>query len=130
MTPKASPPGFASHPPQWTEFPMSGYELLAAVQSGHSGGQRPSTLRPVYRRFETLNHRMLLHLQDELSELEGQLRQIDVAATAQRKTPNGIFPEARRIDNITNGDVTRRKMEILGGVGFKLEQYSEFLSIP
>ena len=39
----------------------------------------PPFLAPIYRKFETLTHRMLLYLQDEISELESQLSELDAA---------------------------------------------------
>ena len=39
----------------------------------------PPFLAPIYRKFETLTHRMLLYLQDEICELESQLAELDDA---------------------------------------------------
>ena len=54
---------------------MIGYELLAHKLSELKKGSKADSVVPAYRKFEQLNHRVLLHLQDEISELEEELRQ-------------------------------------------------------
>ena len=52
------------------ESPKSGYNLLASNIS--SSGDL--ALTPIYRKFERLNNRVLLHLQDEIMGLENYRR--------------------------------------------------------
>jgi hypothetical protein len=103
---------------------MSGYQLVAAKLSGTIGGP-PVT--PIYRRFEALNHRLLLYLQDELCELEARLREMDAADTQTRWFPGGIAPASRRKESLVPADQAYKKTEVLGQIGWKLAQYSEFV---
>ena len=100
--------------------PPTGHELLAKHLTGRSGG-----LKPMYRRFEALNHRLLLHLQDEICELEEQLNTLDAADTQERLFPGGVHPASRRPDNVTNNDIHFRRTNVLGDIGYKLATYSE-----
>lgn len=100
-----------------------GYDLLAQQYSGPS-----STIKPVYRKFEYLNHRILLHLQDELSELEEQLHSIDeaVARYNQAICPPGVErPASRRLEAYYGSEIHHRRTQILGLVFTKLEQYNK-----
>lgn len=102
---------------------MSGYELLATkLSAGNVRVGSGSVLKPMYRRFETLNHRLLLHLQDELAELEEQLRRIDAAGTQARRVQNYIFPASRRQET---AELQWHRTDTLGKIGFKLNQYSK-----
>ena len=105
--------------------PLTGYELVASKLSATSMHRCGSPIRPIYRRFETLNHRILLHLQDEICELEDQLRHIDIADTQNRRLPNGILPASRRGESVSGSELHWHKTDILGKIGFKLEQYSK-----
>lgn len=90
-----------------------------------AAGHEPA-LKPIYRRFEALNHRLLLHLQDELSELEEQLHRLDTADTQTRRLQNCILPASRRAEYLAGGELQWHRTDILGKIGFKLGQYSEF----
>lgn len=128
LTPRASNFGHVKHLPRAEKLPLSGYELLASRLStaGAPAADAPvePQLKPIYRRFEPLNHRLLLHLQDELCELEEQLHRLDTADTQNRRLQNGILPASRRADSQTPGELQWHKTDILGKIGFKLEQYS------
>lgn len=89
------------------------------------GADRYANLKPIYRRFEALNHRMLLHLQDELSELEEQLHRLDTTDTQTRRMQSRILPASRRAEHQTGGELQWHKSDILGKIGFKLGQYSK-----
>jgi hypothetical protein len=116
--------GHVKHLPRAEKLPLTGYELLASkLSAGSPGG---STIKPIYRRFEALNHRLLLHLQDELSELEEQLHRLDTADTQRRRAQEGILPASRRSEYLAGGELQWHKADILGKIGFKLGQYSEF----
>jgi hypothetical protein len=118
---------------------MTGYELLSAKLStsdpwtnrrGSSDSSRSEegpTIKPIYRRFEALNHRLLLHLQDELNELEEQLHRLDTADTQTRRLQNCILPASRRAESMAGGELQWRKTDTLGKIGFKLGQYSKQL---
>ncbi|XXH02065.1 hypothetical protein Hte_008430 [Hypoxylon texense] len=105
--------------PRPERVPLTGYQLLASRLSE----TRDRFIRPMYRRFETLNHRLLLYLQDEICELEEQLRQLDAADTQNRRLPNCIFPESRRAESMAGGELHWRRTDVLGKIGFRLEQY-------
>ncbi|KAI0404670.1 hypothetical protein F4802DRAFT_216338 [Xylaria palmicola] len=128
LTPRASNQRFVKHVPRTEKLPLTGYELLASRLSATSAGGGGFSLRPIYRRFETLNHRILLHLQDEISELEEQLRRLDTTDTQNRRLPNGILPASRRTEYMPAGDLQWHKTDVLGKIGFKLEQYNRVLS--
>lgn len=94
--------------------------------SGSAGMQTPQfPIMPLYRKFEALNHRILLHLQDELSELEEQLHRLDTADTQTRRLQNSILPASRRAEVLTGGELQWHKADVLGKIGYKLGQYSE-----
>lgn len=82
-------------------------------------------IQPIYRRFKAMNHRLLLHLQDELSELEEQLHRLDTADTQTRRLQNRILPASRRAEALAGGELQSHKAEILAKIGFKLSQYSK-----
>ncbi|KIH93890.1 hypothetical protein SPBR_05653 [Sporothrix brasiliensis 5110] len=97
--------------------------------SGSTGVQTPHfSIKPLYRKFEALNHRILLHLQDELSELEEQLHRLDTADTQTRRLQNSILPASRRAEVLTGGELQWHKTDVLGKIGYKLGQYNHVLS--
>jgi hypothetical protein len=106
--------------------PVTGYELLASKLSDHSGSDTvvEERIKPMYRKFEALNHRLLLHLQDEISELEEQLHRVDAADTEARRTYHEILPASRRAAAEMGGELQWHKIDILGRIGYKLAQYS------
>lgn len=110
---------------------LSGYDLLAQQLSD---GQ----IQPIYRRFDWLQHRTLLNIQDELAELEGELKQLDYQDSefrlAARRSQGRIIPASRRLDwqfQSTAG-LCARRVEILARAQSKLKQYStcHYLSHP
>jgi len=105
--------------PRAEKLPVTGYELLASQLSSH-------TVKPMYRKFEALNHRLLLHLQDEISELEEQLHRLDNADTQTRRTAAHIIPASRRAAAAAGGELQWHKTDVLGRIGYKLAQYSMF----
>ncbi|KAK4446589.1 hypothetical protein QBC34DRAFT_304921 [Podospora aff. communis PSN243] len=144
LQPRIAAPGqgHAKHLPRAEKLPMSGYELLAAKLSSSEKtrsrrrGSVKSTLtddgeapiKPIYRRFEALNHRLLLHLQDELSELEEQLHRLDTTDTQTRRLANCILPASRRAEFMAGGELQWHKTDILGKIGFKLGHYNQVLT--
>ncbi|KAI2631519.1 hypothetical protein GGS26DRAFT_97612 [Hypomontagnella submonticulosa] len=115
-------------PPRPERLPLTGYQLLASRISTSSSNHAEPALRPIYRRFETLNHRLLLYLQDEICELEEQLHRLDAADTQARRLPNCFFPASRRAECMAGGELHWHKTDLLGKIAFKLEQYNRILS--
>ncbi|TVY59350.1 hypothetical protein LCER1_G000738 [Lachnellula cervina] len=111
--------------PRAEKLPVTGYELLASRLSSHTDGGK---IKPMYRKFEALNHRLLLHLQDEISELEEQLHRLDTADTQTRRTERQIIPASRRAAAAAGGELQWHKTDILGRIGYKLAQYNQALA--
>lgn len=87
--------------PDYTKTTLAGYELMAAhlVLAPHSSNTeakdfatREPQLTPLYRKFSHLHHRILLQIQDELSEMEAQLRVYDEIAAQTYTTPPASPP--------------------------------------
>lgn len=104
----------------------SNVSLLSASATGtEEESSTTTTIKPIYRRFEALNHRLLLHLQDELSELEEQLHRLDTADTQTRRLQSSILPASRRAEYLAGGELQWHKTDILSKIGYKLGQYSK-----
>ena len=102
----------------------TGYdELAAAIDS-----RGDAFLRPIYRKFETLNHRILLYLQDEISEMEEELRELDLAITHEEEIL-GITHASRRAEAKLPSQLQWRRLELLNRSYTKVEQYSTSLSL-
>ncbi|KAL9624496.1 MAG: hypothetical protein Q9160_001160 [Pyrenula sp. 1 TL-2023] len=105
---------------------LSGYDLLA-----HQLSERE--IQPMYRRFDWLQHRNLLQLQDELDELEEELKRLDHDDArfrlAQSSTHGQDIPASRRIDCQWQSTVELcgRRVEILAIIQVKLKQYNKML---
>ena len=123
ISPHDIPP--APDPPDPTEKTVTGYEQLAQELA-----TAESSIKPMYRRFNYLNHRILLHLQDELCELEEQLRNFDeVVARVEPDLPNGQkAPASRRREAAHGLEIHRQRTFILGRIAAKTKQYNENLS--
>ena len=106
---------------------VKGYESVAEKLS-KSDSSQPGAVKPLYRRFKQLNHRILLHLQDEIAELEEELRALDeaIAQTTEFFLPEGqsVPPASRRIDARYGSDLHYQRTQILGKVFVKMQQYS------
>ncbi|KAJ5918872.1 hypothetical protein N7454_010016 [Penicillium verhagenii] len=112
----------------------SGYELMASHLT-HSATDDKGAFPPLYRRFEKLNHRVLLHLQDEISQMEEDLQLLDEYEHLQRiaiaeKEGNKPLPAARRIDIQTQSysELHYRRMDLMAALIQKTEQYNNALS--
>ncbi|KAJ0163582.1 hypothetical protein CTA2_2754 [Colletotrichum tanaceti] len=120
------------HLPRAEILPLTGYELMASKLCAPSTAANSDpdrlAIKPIYRRFEALNHRLLLHLQDELAELEEQLHRIDTADTQTRRMQNCFLPASRRQDALTAGELQWHKTDVLGRIGYKISQYNQVLS--
>ncbi|KAK6213231.1 hypothetical protein QIS74_09233 [Colletotrichum tabaci] len=120
------------HLPRAEKLPLTGYELMASKLCTPSTAADADSdrlaIKPIYRRFEALNHRLLLHLQDELAELEEQLHRLDTADTQTRRMQNCFLPASRRQDALTAGELQWHKTDVLGRIGYKISQYNQVLS--
>jgi len=104
---------------------MTGYQTVATAITDPS---KPG--KPIYRKFDDLNHRVLLHLQDELAELEESLRQLD--RRIARETPidsNGKpLASSRRAEAWAPSDHPHyHRRYLLGSIYVKTEQYNKAL---
>ena len=117
---RGTPHSQTGKPPRQTK---SGYdELAAAIDS-----RGDAFLRPIYRKFETLNHRILLYLQDEISEMEEELRELDLAVTHEEEML-GNTHASRRAEAKLPSQLQWRRLELLNRSYTKVEQYSTSLS--
>ncbi|KAH3919902.1 hypothetical protein HBI56_032450 [Parastagonospora nodorum] len=141
------PPPFQQHPGQPPQYqahvPASditrttavGYELLANKLS-ETPKKTSKFLRkggnvvPIYRKFEHLNHRVLLHLQDEVCEMEEELRYLDesINQISPRNETGHAFPASRRGDARYGSDLHYKRTELLGRIFQKLGQYNQALT--
>ncbi|KAL1632111.1 hypothetical protein SLS56_004000 [Neofusicoccum ribis] len=123
--------------PDLSKMTITGYEKLAFALAEKStrhdanaaeverGAHSRRSIRPLYRRFEYLNHRILLHIQDELAELEEELRELDECIAQQQDTASGeAQPASRRLESRYGSDLHARRTLLLGNIYSKLGQYS------
>jgi len=84
-------------------------------------------LPPLFRRFERVNFRVLLQLQDEITEMEEELAHLDAADTITRHHPDGrTSPASRRVSwQWRNTDLDARRLEVMSRLYIKIEQYSK-----
>lgn len=109
----------------------SGYGLLAS----HLTSSDDTDHAPLYRRFENLNHRVLLHLQDEIAQMEEDLLVLDEyeelhrTATAEHQGTK-VAPASRRMDAHAQvySSLHYRRQELLGAIVGKTEQYNNALA--
>lgn len=106
--------------PDLSKTTLAGYELMAVKLTEAS-----AAVRPLYRKFEQLEHRVLLHMQDEISELEEHLRVIDECLTQMANIPEDTArrPASRREDLHYGTELHHRRTLLLGQIYLKLEQY-------
>ncbi|OGM42124.1 hypothetical protein ABOM_009165 [Aspergillus bombycis] len=112
----------------------SGYGLLSWQLSSSVEKEEPS-LPPLYRRFEDLNHRVLLYLQDEIAQMEEELHVLDEyeemhrVSTAEQEGTN-IVPASRRMDAQAQvySSLHYRREEVMAALVQKTQQYNNSLS--
>ena len=113
----------ASHPKSPIAKPKKpGYDTLAAAIDSRGD----AVLKPIYRKFETLNHRILLYLQDEIFEMEGEIRELD-NAIVREDAMLGKTHASRRAEAKLPSQLQWRRLDLLGRSYTKVEQYSEWL---
>ncbi|CAG8881239.1 unnamed protein product [Penicillium salamii] len=108
----------------------SGYGLVAS-QLTKSASEEMDGFSPLYRRFESVNHRVLLHLQDEISQMEEDLRSLDDyeemhrISTAEQEGTKPL-PASRRRDSQAQAysSLHYRRMDLMSALVVKTEQYS------
>ncbi|KAL5339187.1 hypothetical protein BJX70DRAFT_173871 [Aspergillus crustosus] len=112
----------------------SGYGLLAWRISA-SAENKEYSLPPLYRRFEDVNHRVLLYLQDEISQLEEELRVLDDYEEMQRRGAaeqegTKVMPASRRMDVQAQAysSLHYRREEVMGALIQKTEQYNNAMA--
>ena len=98
----------------------TGYEFLAS----NIHCRDDTMLKPIYRKFETLNNRMLLFLQDEISEMEEQLKDLDNAIAHEERSASGRSA-SRRAEAKLPSQLQWHRLDLLGRSFAKVEQYSE-----
>ena len=98
----------------------SGYEFLAS--NIHSEDE--AMLKPIYRKFEMLNNRMLLYLQDEISEMEAQLKELD-EAIAHEEQNGEKGPASRRAEAKLPSQLQWHRLDLVGRSFAKVDQYSK-----
>ena len=103
-----------------SEAKKSGYDLLASSL----GSRDDALLTPIYRKFETLNNRILLYLQDEISEMEESLKELDSAITQEE----GHRVASRRSDPMYPSQMKWQRQDLMCRIFSKVEQYSELRS--
>jgi hypothetical protein len=109
----------------------SGYGLIASHLSNSTPEEKPA-FPPLYRRFESVNHRVLLHLQDEISQMEEDLHTLDEyeemhrIGTAEQEGTKPL-PASRRRDSQAQvySSLHYRRMDLMGALIQKTEQYSK-----
>jgi len=130
LSPRHAQPVNQRNLPRGEKLPVTGYELLATRLSHSNVESEEAKIKPMYRKFEALNHRLLLHLQDEIGELEERLHRLDHADTQSRTAGNtgAVVPASRRASQAAGGELQWHKTDILGRIGFKLAQYNQALA--
>lgn len=124
--PHAIPQAPPFHPDP-TRKTVEGYELLAEklAEQSQENEEGEEVWTPVYRKFAQLNHRILLHLQDEISVLEEELRIVDECIAQRTEMMEGEVPPAsRRMEMRYGNEPHHRRTELLGRIFQKLGQYS------
>lgn len=106
----------------------SGYGFLAS----HLTSSADTGHAPLYRRFDNLNRRVLLHLQDEISQMEEDLHVLDEYEEVHRATNaehqgTKILPASRRMDAHAQvySSLHCKRQDLLGSLVQKTEQYSK-----
>ncbi|KAI8720629.1 hypothetical protein NCS52_00508600 [Fusarium sp. LHS14.1] len=105
---------------------LTGYARIASAITG----QVLPGVRPLYRRFEWLHHRLLLSYQDQLAELEDYLIDLDAVSTVTRRTEQGRrnLPCSEREERTEDSPYKRDKTRTMREIGHVLDAYTQLLS--
>lgn len=104
---------------------LQGYELLASKACTGAESDDPP---PLYRRFATLQHRTLLHLQDTISELEAELKLLDEHIAHLTTDATGFHhPQSRRLDRM-HPTAGSRRHQVLDALSHYIAQYNTILT--
>ena len=95
----------------------SGYDLLASA----IGSQDKEALTPIYRKFETLNNRILLYLQHEIDEMENTLKKLDAAIIQEEAHETA----SARAETTYTSHSRWYRQELMCRISAKVEQYSK-----
>ncbi len=100
-----------------------GYSQLASKISS----QEDAVIKPVYRKFETLNNRILLYLQDEISELEAELEELDATITREEQCMGRHgYPASRRAEAKTPSRLQWLRNSLMDRCAAKIDTYSKY----
>jgi hypothetical protein len=95
-----------------------------------SSKEDEGALPPLYRKFETVNHRVLLHLQDEIAQLEEELHSLDeyeekYRISVGRHEGTKPMPASRRDARMQAiSSLYYRRTDLLEKLASKTAQYS------
>ncbi|KAK7422051.1 hypothetical protein QQX98_001792 [Neonectria punicea] len=120
--PMAAPNPMGPQPPVPERPSLSGYELVAATLAGETG----PPVRPMYRRFEATNHRILLSLQDQINTLEDTLGELDDIDSQNRQA--AALPASEREERDSQHPFHQRKERIMNLLCQKLHTYNSLLT--
>lgn len=115
---------FLGSPPPPKRYDSRRHSSASFISVPAGALEEEVTVKPIYRRFEALSHRLLLQLQDELGELEEQLHRLDTTDTQTRRLQSSILPSSRRAESLAGGELQCHKSDILSKIGLKLAEYS------
>ncbi|RBR22987.1 uncharacterized protein FIESC28_04285 [Fusarium coffeatum] len=99
---------------------LNGYAAIAARISG----QCDPRLRPLYRRFDWLNHRTLLYFQDQLVMYEEELIRLDSITTVN----GGPKPVSVREERASNYEVYRSRHRLIDKIESILRRYRHLVA--
>ncbi|KAI4240943.1 MAG: hypothetical protein L6R40_004823 [Gallowayella cf. fulva] len=112
-------------PAKEASLKKQGYAQLASTISARDN----AVIKPIYRKFETLNNRILLHLQDEVSELEAEWDRLDAAIAQEEHYPGKTkHAESRRAEAKILSPSRWRRNEVMSRCAGKINVYNQTLS--
>lgn len=114
---QSSPESVPSPPKAQAQVEKSSYDHLASAIDSRDR----RFLTPIYRKFETLNNRILLYLQDEIAEMEDALKKLDTFIAQEE----GQEITLRRTDTMYPSQSKWHRQELMCRICVKVEQYSK-----
>ncbi|KAL8708820.1 MAG: hypothetical protein Q9220_006381 [cf. Caloplaca sp. 1 TL-2023] len=128
VTPPELSPQLPQGRRQQSKRPVPSVDRYAHLASTISS-QDDAVLKSIYRKFDMLNNRILLYLQDEISELEKELQELDAATMQgqmQASETNG------RILGLAESklpvQMQKRRAELMTRCASKVNTYNQALS--